>query len=667
MKLEGKLQNIGVMVLVDSGASHNFISSKLATALELPITQMAARKRKIKLGDGHKVLSQGVCEGVKVNLGSIEVSVDALVLDLGGLDVILGVSWLCTLGQVMMDWKTLTMQFWSDGKSITLQGQRKNMAQNCYLNSFLEGRQEGLGGDWWIPQIEKANSGMSMKHELNGVLHQFATVFQDNIRLPPERPQVHYIKLFPDHGPVSVRPYRYPHHQKEEIERQVHELLQAGVIRPSMSAFSSPVILVKKKDNSWRICHGELNVIVSSPQWLEGQKLLMEVSQDANIQRMMTDIKEKPESKPGFYVKKGILFYKGRLVISPDSPSIPLLLKEFHSTPMGGHSSFLRTYRRIADNIYWIGMQKTVRNFVQSCDVCQRQKHSATSPGGLLQPLPIPNAIWEDLSIDFITGLPKSKGYEAILVVVDRLSKYSHFILLKHPYNAKTIAELFVKEVVRLHGIPCSIISDRDPIFMSHFWMELFKLQGTNLKMSSAYHPETDGQTEVVEKVEIEYLPKKVDLYEGMDEEFRKIFEKFSFTDVAASEETDKKPRWQKMQLLKRRLVLILTLTMKKTSKKKKLQRRMKIAELKQVWDATAADPKLLVFFKPKHWCQKRNFLQVSQHPDWIIIAAVAITNPGLGKHGIEKQPFQLPDFIASTGIEKIRQSIIVWGNIGGA
>ncbi|PNX59698.1 retrotransposon-related protein [Trifolium pratense] len=206
------------MVLVDSGASHNFISSKLATALELPITQMAARKRKIKLGDGHKVLSQGVCEGVKVNLGSIEVSVDALVLDLGGLDVILGVSWLCTLGQVMMDWKTLTMQFWSDGKSITLQGQRKNMAQNCYLNSFLEGRQEGLGGDWWIPQIEKANSGMSMKHELNGVLHQFATVFQDNIRLPPERPQVHYIKLFPDHGPVSVRPYRYPHHQKEEIE-----------------------------------------------------------------------------------------------------------------------------------------------------------------------------------------------------------------------------------------------------------------------------------------------------------------------------------------------------------------------------------------------------------------------------------------------------------------
>lgn len=107
-------------------------------------------------------------------------------------------------------------------------------------------------------------------------------------------------------------------------------------------------------------------------------------------------------------------------------------------------------------------------------------------PGGLLQPLPIPSAEWEDLSIDFITGLPKSKGFEAVLVVVDRLSKYSHFILLKNLYSAKSRAELLVKEIARLHGIPSSIMSDRDPIFMSHFWMEIFKLQGTNLKMSSA-------------------------------------------------------------------------------------------------------------------------------------------------------------------------------------
>lgn len=107
--------------------------------------------------------------------------------------------------------------------------------------------------------------------------------------------------------------------------------------------------------------------------------------------------------------------------------------------------------------------------------------------------------VWEGVSMDFITGLPKSKGYDAVMVVVDRLSKYLHFLLLRHPYLAKNIAALFVKEIIRLHGIPSSILSERDPIFISSFWKELFQLQGTTLRISS-YHPETYGKTEVVNR-----------------------------------------------------------------------------------------------------------------------------------------------------------------------
>ena len=151
-------------------------------------------------------------------------------------------------------------------------------------------------------------------------------------------------------------------------------------------------------------------------------------------------------------------------------------------------------------------MRRVVKDFLQQCDICQRFKTDYMKPAGLLQPLPVPTQMWTDVSMDFIEGLPSSNGYTSIMVVVDRLTKYAHFVALKHPFTAVIVAKAFVANVVRLHGILTSIVSDRDKVFISSFWRALFQLQGTKLCMSSSYHPQSDGQTEVVNRTLEQYL-----------------------------------------------------------------------------------------------------------------------------------------------------------------
>ena len=174
------------------------------------------------------------------------------------------------------------------------------------------------------------------------------------------------------------------------------------------------------------------------------------------------------------------------------------IIAAFHSSAVGGHSGQQATYHRIKKMFSWKGLKQDVATFISQCLTCQQAKHLHTHPQGLLQPLPIPAGAWQDISLDFIEGLPKSEGYSVILVVVDRFTKYAHFLPLKHPYTAISVARLLFDTVVKLHGLPRSMVSDRDKVFTSHVWKELFKLLGVNLNLSTAYHPQTDGQTERV-------------------------------------------------------------------------------------------------------------------------------------------------------------------------
>ena len=171
------------------------------------------------------------------------------------------------------------------------------------------------------------------------------------------------------------------------------------------------------------------------------------------------------------------------------------MLLALHSSGLGGHSGITATYQKIKSLFAWPHMKHDIRKYIDACNICQQAKVEHTKTPGTLQPLPIPTHAWTIISLDFVEGLPKSQKFDTILVVIDKFTKYGHFIPLSHPYTAFTVAQLFINHVYKLHGLPQVIISDRDKVFTSALWRELFKMSDTTLNMSSSYHPQTDGQT----------------------------------------------------------------------------------------------------------------------------------------------------------------------------
>ncbi|KAL0544053.1 hypothetical protein IC582_019164 [Cucumis melo] len=198
----------------------------------------------------------------------------------------------------------------------------------------------------------------------------------------------------------------------------------------------------------------------------------------------------------------GGLLFERRLCVPSDSAVKTELLAEAHSSPFSMHPGSTKMYQDLKRVYWWRNMKREVAEFVSKCLVCQQVKAPRQKPTGLLQPLSIPEWKWENVSMDFITGLPRTlRGFTVIWVVVDRLTKSAHFVPGKSTYTASKWAQLYMSEIVRLHGVPVSIVSDRDARFTSKFWKGLQTAMGTRLDFSTAFHPQTDGQTERLNQV----------------------------------------------------------------------------------------------------------------------------------------------------------------------
>ena len=193
----------------------------------------------------------------------------------------------------------------------------------------------------------------------------------------------------------------------------------------------------------------------------------------------------------------GVITFHGRLCVPNVDNLRKEILTEAHSTPYSVHPGTTKMYKDLKMHYWWPGMKTDVVRHVEQCLTCQQVKAEHQRPAGNLQPLDIPQWKWENITMDFVVGLPKTKeGHDTIWVIVDRLTKSAHFLPVRTTYTMDKYAEIYVKEIVRLHGVPLSIVSDRDARFTSSFWKSLHKALGTRLAFSTAFHPQTDGQSE---------------------------------------------------------------------------------------------------------------------------------------------------------------------------
>src|SRR6266516_3232293 len=199
---------------------------------------------------------------------------------------------------------------------------------------------------------------------------------------------------------------------------------------------------------------------------------------------------------------RGVVFFQNRLVVPKKQNLRRLILKEAHESPLTIHPGSTKMYQDLRQRFWWTRMKREIAQYIASCDFCRRVKAEHQRPAGTLQPISIPEWKWDHVEMDFVTGFPKSQnGNDAILVIIDRLSKFAHFLAVKETITASQLATLYMSRIVSLHGIPLVISSDRGSLYTSRFWASFQESMGTHLSFSTAFHPQSQGQGEHVNQV----------------------------------------------------------------------------------------------------------------------------------------------------------------------
>ncbi|RVW26324.1 Transposon Tf2-12 polyprotein [Vitis vinifera] len=427
------------------------------------------KKFEVMVANREKIECTGQCRGLTLTIQGYSVIADYYILPVTTCQLVLGVQWLETLGPIEMDYKQLTMNFKVEGTPQTFQGLRRTS-----IEALSDKESNGLQGTGLffqiIPSTTTNSQPKSYPPEIGQLLAKFSHVFESPTSLPLGRSHDHQIPLQSSAGPV---------------EYLGHIISEQGVsVDPAkiQAIIEWPTPTTPKRVCGFlgsRVAFTQLKEALTLPPILRllnfTQRFVIECDASGiGLGAILTQ-----ENRPVAYysqalkgsalslstyeiemlaIVKAIKLWRPYLLGKPftvrtNQKSLKYLLEQRITTP-----AQTRWLPKL------LGYDYEIEIFLQQCDICQRFKTDCMKPAGLLQPLPVPTQMWTDVSMDFIEGLPSSNGYTSIMVVVDRLTKYAHFVTLKHPFTAVIIAKAFVANVVRLHGIPTSIVSDQDKV-----------------------------------------------------------------------------------------------------------------------------------------------------------------------------------------------------------
>ncbi|KAJ1384005.1 Ribonuclease H-like superfamily [Sesbania bispinosa] len=403
MRVTGHYQKNLVHILIDSGSTHNFLDIGFNKRYGCRIEDLDPINATV--ADGYKLPISSIVRNFTWRFQNTIFTSDIMLIPLGGYDLVLGIKWLVTLGDIVWNFEKLQMEFKINGKRHILRGSTQGGIKTIRKQQVGKVLDEGVH--------------LSMIHLCGGGegLLQSLTAYANQPQLPPRI--VDLLTEFDDgHDNVVADALS----RVEELECH------------SLSTYQLQSDLVDKIRATWLT--------------------------DVNLRKLIKEIQDSSAVHKHYTWHNEELMRKGRLVVGNDSKLREELLQWLHSSGASGHSGINATMQRIKAVLHWKGLTTDVKRFVLQCDVCQKSKYSTVASPGLLQPLPVPDQVWQHVTMDFIEGLPMSFGKQVILVVVDRLSKAAHFMALSHPYIGSNVAQVFLDQVFKLHGFPSTITSD---------------------------------------------------------------------------------------------------------------------------------------------------------------------------------------------------------------